>query len=1279
MLRWNGRTWLRLSVAAAWCAGAIAGCGGGGNGDPAPSATCGNAIVDPGEECDDGNNAASDGCAPDCKKEVVGPQCGNGKIDAGEECDDGNAFVGDGCEPNCKKSPLEIVCAKLEPLPSGTCSVTKGSGTAKLMIGDLLLGGSIMRGGQVTVEADGKIGCVGCDCAAKVPDATVIKCPKASISPGLINSHDHITYAQNSPYNDTGERYEHRHEWRLGGPKYNNHTKIPSGGSATGEQISWGELRFVLGGATSTVGSGGQAGLLRNLDKTNLLENLNQKAVYYQTFPLGDSGGYPSGSGCSYMFKDTATSIADEEAYFPHISEGINDFARNEFLCASTSKGGGQDLAQPQSAFIHSIALKPNDYALMAKEKVTLVWSPRSNITLYGDTAVVTAASRLGVRIALGTDWMPSGSMNVLRELQCADGFNKNHLGGFFSDVELWKMVTLWGAQAAKIDDVVGALAPGKVADIAVFSASKKDAYRAVIDGHPSDVALVMRGGKTLYGDDAVVTALAEGCDGMDLCGSQKRVCLQSEVGKSLTALETAVGGIYPLFFCDTPEKEPSCTPSRPASVAGSTVYTGKISEGDKDGDGIANEKDNCPTVFNPVRPLDQGKQGDLDGDAVGDACDACPLDAGTMNCSSFSDDDSDGDGIPNAIDNCPDVGNKDQTDSDSDKKGDACDACPKDANPGDAPCPATVYQVKDGTFTSGAKVAVSNVIVTACLDNNGFFVQVKPGDAAYKGAEGSGIFVFDPKTQCGMTASVGDRVDLNPANVTNYQGQIELNFVTTKVIASGQTGPDPLVVTADQLTGSNAAKLDAVLVKLENGTVSDISPMPSPNDKAPTNEFVITDAKGSVRINDFLFLAMPAPVLGQGYTAIAGIATLRDGVPRIEPRNAKDVVIGPPVLVSLAPSPTFARLNAMASETFPIALTATLSYPAPGDVTVSLSSSDDTTVAFGGMKTGTLTITQGQASAKLKVDPLKKGMATVTATLASKMFTADVNVIDDAMARKVTQVVPAVAQVAPGGDLTMTVFLDIPAPSPSGSEVTLSLLPNMYAAVPATVTVPVDQLSATFKLTATMTQGSETLTAKLDPSQAQASITVKPIGKLVINEVDYDSVGTDTTEYIEIFNGTGSAYDLTDVALVLVNGSNDSEYKRVDLKSIGSLPLDGYLVIGSDAALMKAKAGAKTLSFGNGKDYIQNGSPDAIALIDTKALKVLDALSYEGSVTMANLNGFANPVSLLEGTALPAGVEDNNAMEGALIRFPNGKDSDDAKSDWAFSTLLTPGAANAK
>ena len=60
-------------------------------------AACGNARLDPGEQCDDGNNLNADGCENDCTR----ARCGNGIMDIGEKCDDGNRLPSDGCSNMC--------------------------------------------------------------------------------------------------------------------------------------------------------------------------------------------------------------------------------------------------------------------------------------------------------------------------------------------------------------------------------------------------------------------------------------------------------------------------------------------------------------------------------------------------------------------------------------------------------------------------------------------------------------------------------------------------------------------------------------------------------------------------------------------------------------------------------------------------------------------------------------------------------------------------------------------------------------------------------------------------------------------------------------------------------------------------------------------------------------------------------------------------------------------------------------------------------------------------
>lgn len=181
----------------------------------------------------------------------------------------------------------------------------------------------------------------------------------------------------------------------------------------------------------------------------------------------------------------------------------------------------------------------------------------------------------------------------------------------------------------------------------------------------------------------------------------------------------------------------------------------------------------------------------------------------------------------------------------------------------------------------------------------------------------------------------------------------------------------------------------------------------------------------------------------------------------------------------------------------------------------------------------------------------------------------------------------------------------------------------------------------------------------------------------LVINEVDYDQIGNDTTEFVEIFNPSASTVSLSGLALVLVNGNDNNEYGRVDLGPAGSLDAGEYLVIGSATLLATLPPTTKTVAFSKAMDNVQNGAPDGLAIINVAPSTLIDALSYEGAMPAANITGFPNSASLVEGTALAANIADSNSAVGSLSRLPNGQDTNDSATDWKFTTTPTPGRAN--
>jgi large repetitive protein len=494
------------------------------------------------------------------------------------------------------------------------------AGDANLLyIGRILTPAGITVG-EMLVDAGGTILYIGTDSSGfpEAAGATRLVCAHGIAVPGLIDAWRHANYAGNSPVDTGGGRYDHRHQWRLGLAGHPQ-ISIPSTG-----QPRYDEAEMILSGTTSFGGpfTGTCAGMVRNLRLPADAEGLfaADEQAEFDSFPLDDSAGTLTTDPTSYPgYPDDPDGLACS-VFAAVVAEGIIPEARCEFLAVTGSGATGVDILTSKTAIVHGIALMPQDLQRMAAAGATLVWTPRSDLYLYGNTAPVTVADRLGCTIALGSTWTSTGSPNLLEELRTARFFNRYYLAGYFSDSQLLEMATLNAARAYHVDDRVGTLEVGKLADFAVFDTRINKDYQAVFAAGLEDVAIVFRGGRALCGDTYLIDAIrgsTAGSETLNVNGTEKRIFAEEQFGVPLSDVTGA--GFFPLVYSST-DFLAGVVPSRPAE------YSGLRTSEDRDGDGVPDASDNAASIFNPPRPVDGGVQGDQDDDGIGDVVDDTPL-----------------------------------------------------------------------------------------------------------------------------------------------------------------------------------------------------------------------------------------------------------------------------------------------------------------------------------------------------------------------------------------------------------------------------------------------------------------------------------------------------------------------------------------------------------------------------------------------------------------------------------------------------------------------------
>ena len=323
------------------------------------------------------------------------------------------------------------------------------------------------------------------------------------ILPGLMDLHNHVEFNM-LPLWRVPKLYSNRYQW-TGHSTYRPDIMHPKNLLTERKYLDWSievvkfsEVKAMLAGSTSIQGSPNSTGtrfMVRNVEGPNF----NSDRIFARALTIDEKRWQqelPNG-----LLKKMHQGLVD--AWLVHLSEGTDEKSRKEFTTLKQLQ-----LLRDVTVIIHGTALTSAEFQEMAQAGAKLVWSPLSNLLLYGKTTDIPAALSAGVLVCLGADWGPSGSKNMLAEIKVAHEYDKAKWGHRLSDSELVKMVTINPATALNWDDKVGRIKPGYYADIAVFKKNKPDPYRNLIEAIERDVRLVIVDGVPYYGDRAFIQQL---------------------------------------------------------------------------------------------------------------------------------------------------------------------------------------------------------------------------------------------------------------------------------------------------------------------------------------------------------------------------------------------------------------------------------------------------------------------------------------------------------------------------------------------------------------------------------------------------------------------------------------------------------------------------------------------------------------------------------------------------------------------------------------------------
>ncbi|EKJ85313.1 cytosine/adenosine deaminase-related metal-dependent hydrolase [Leptospira meyeri] len=182
--------------------------------------------------------------------------------------------------------------------------------------------------------------------------------------------------------------------------------------------------------------------------------------------------------------------------FVTHLAEGLDDDSKQSLrLLEKMDALGGH------SVLVHCLPFGPKEVEKILEKGASVVWCPTSNLHIFGKTTNIKLFLDMGVNVCLGTDYSPSGAVNLLEELKTAKSIYFGLYGEELAETTLLKMVTENPRKAFRLGNP-DALMPGLSADLLIINDDKKASEVNLSELSFQQIDLVVVDGYPIYGSE---------------------------------------------------------------------------------------------------------------------------------------------------------------------------------------------------------------------------------------------------------------------------------------------------------------------------------------------------------------------------------------------------------------------------------------------------------------------------------------------------------------------------------------------------------------------------------------------------------------------------------------------------------------------------------------------------------------------------------------------------------------------------------------------------------